>query len=182
MERLGSVGSPSIRKVALVEGVASLCQSGIIGTAVAEHLGSVRQFGIDATCIPESLVCGRGVIWFQCPWLPGGCGIGELMSFFLLNLAGQIEAGVYACIGITSYFPYIKDYQLESIIGEGLKAIDNHMPVLEKYKFIGVDKELIKDILSFGYHHQTVHEDKDIHYDIFAHHLTLIFQRKSKLF
>ena len=98
-----------------------------------------------------------------------------------MNLAEQIEAGVYVCIGVANKFPYIKTYKLESILGKELKAVSDSTSVLKKYDFIGIDNELIEKILSFGYHHQTVHENIDIHNEISKCHLTLIFERKSDI-
>ena len=123
----------------------------------------MRQFGVDARCIPQSLIRGRGVIWFQCPYLPRGEGVCKLICDFLLNLAEQIEGGVCVCIGIANKFPYIKYYKLHKILGKNLAAEDNSTDVLKKYTFVGADNQLIKQILSFGYHHQTVHEGNDVH-------------------
>lgn len=134
--------------------------------------------GVDACNIPAELVAGAGVIWFQCPWVPDSAEstTSRLVSDFLINQS--VMKGVYVCIGITKQFPYTKSYDLEGILGPKLAADDNSTPVLEKYKFLGADTELVKKVLSFGYHHQSVYEDIDIHFDIIDDHLTLIFQVK----
>ncbi len=147
----------------------------------------VLRYGIDTLAIPEDLTSGAEVIWFQCPWISPRSIIyatddytHTLVSGFLLNLADQIEQGVYVCIGIAKSISHIKHYHLEGLLGKGLAAIINSTPVLQKYKFIGADDELVKEVLSFGYHHQSVYEDGDLHKKIINDHVTLIFQRKKK--
>lgn len=135
--------------------------------------------GCDARSIPPLHV---DVIWFQCPWIPASVSNNStyaLLSDFLLNLAeNHALVDTYVCVGITTSFPYIIEYNLEGILGEYLAAVDNSTRVLQKYTFIGADDELVQKVLSFGYHHQTVHENKDIHSIIKTTHLTLIFQAK----
>lgn len=126
---------------------------------------------VDAENIHPELLINRQVIWFQCPWIPGRQGIDLLVRNYLFNLAEQIDSGVLVCIGITKQFPYIKSYRLESILGKGLAG---NTDVFQWYKFLGADDELIQEILRFGYHHQGV---KDIHFQIFDDHVTLIFQK-----
>lgn len=139
----------------------------------------VWQFGVDALSLSQELVGDHQVIWFQCPWTSPRDKTTLLISDFLLNLAEKIECGIYVCIGITKQFPYIKSYGLENILGEGLRAEENKTKVLRKYDFEGADCELVEKVLEFGYHHITCHEGRDIHDEIFAEHLTLVFKRKA---
>ena len=139
------------------------------------------QYGIDATALPPALTEDQQVMWFQCPWVleePGSFYTGTLISNFLLNMAAQIQPGVHVCVGIANKFPYVKHYNLEAILGERLTASDNSTPVLEKYQFVGADCELIEELLKFGYHHRSVHDNKDIHGIIIRSHVTLVFKRK----
>lgn len=133
-------------------------------------------FGIDALAVPKSLTDNCDVIWFQCPWLSAEGKICELVSGFLLNLAGQIKSGVYVCIGITKYKEYVHNYNLEDILGKNLEAKPSATAVLERYQFHGADSCLVEKILSFGYHHRACNKDIDIHEEILRDHVTLVFQ------
>ena len=125
--------------------------------------------GIDALDIPLHLIPHRGVIWFQCPWVPRPGSVCDLISGFLLNTAPKlVHEDSYVCIGITKHPAYFKDYQLQSI----LRACSN----TENYEFLGADDDLIYQILGFGYRHQSLSE-RDIHNYICDDHITLIFKR-----
>ena len=122
------------------------------------------KYRVDARAIPQSLI-PPVVIWFQCPW-DGQDTTGNLVKDFLVNTIGKLVEGTYVCLGITRQFPYITSYKLESILGANLNARDNSTEVLQHYKFLGADDDLIRDILTFGYHHLTIHGDRDIHKQI----------------
>ena len=80
---------------------------------------------------------------------------------------------------ITKYPEFVKEYNLEAILGEHLAASDNSTPVLEKYQFVGIDDQLIEKVLEFGYTHQAVYPDVHIHDMISRYHVTLTFVRKT---
>ncbi len=129
------------------------------------------RFGVDATNIPQGLDVGGKVVWFQCPWVPRTrCNqtTFKLISSFLTCMAGRQGAGDYVMIGIVTLFQYVIEYKLKSLLQHADKV---------KYKFVGADEELIKDILERGYHHKAV--VGDIHDKIFNHHLTLVFRKRS---
>ena len=137
------------------------------------------EYGVDARAIPQSLIPpAGGVIWFQCPW-DGQDTTAQLVVDFLVNTSKQLRKGTFVCIGITRKFPYIKSYKLVDILGDNLSAEDNNTNILESYKFLGADVDLIQDILKFGYHHQSIHGDRDIHEQIIDDHVTLVFKKKS---
>lgn len=137
------------------------------------------RFDVDARDIPQSLIPpAGGVIWFQCPW-DGKDTTGELVEDFLVNTSKLLRRGTYVCIGITKHYPYIKSYKLADILGDHLRSEDNSTSVLKSYRFLGADVDLIQDILKFGYRHQSIHGDKDIHEQIIHDHVTLVFEKKA---
>ena len=144
---------------------------------------SVLMYGIDALALSQKLTEGRGVIWFQCPWVPkpNRSSTATLVSDFLLNMAAQIQPGVHVCVGIVNKFPYSIEYKLEAILGKSLKAFDNDTAVLKKYNFVGADTQLVKQLIEFGYHHRSVHENAATHEKMLKHHVTLVFRRKEKV-
>ena len=141
---------------------------------------SMWLYGIDALNIPPDILRKSHVIWFQCPFSTlstHGLSTHDLISGFLLSIAEHIFERALVCIGITTVLPYIKNYQLQKILGENLAAC-SRTKVLEKYEFLGVDHVLVNEVLSFGYYHHTVHEDKNIHHQILDGHITLIFCKR----
>ena len=122
------------------------------------------QYRIDARCIPSTLTDNHDVVWFQCPWKPHATY--ELICDFLLNLAEQIENGVYVCVGITKHEGYFKRYNLEKLF------IDCEW----EYSYLGESCELVNQILRFGYYHEGV---RDIHERIRNYHATLVFKKKD---
>lgn len=127
-------------------------------------------YGIDALAIPKELIHNKKVIWFQCPWIRRCDGVTHaLIRDFLLNAAGRIEGGVHVCIGITEHPNYFAEYQLENL------TLDRD--ISEKYVFLGGDDMLVKEVLKFGYRHQTADSSTDIHQYILDYHVTIIFQR-----
>ncbi len=130
-------------------------------------------YGIDARALKSELINRFTIIWFQCPWANS---VGQLILDFLLNMVRvDLNSGCFVCIGITKKFPYIKNYYLENILGRGLSC-DGTTEVLKKYDFMGADDTFIKEIISYGYRHQGL---RDIHDDIFDHHVTLVFKKKQ---
>ena len=138
-------------------------------------------FGIDATNTPESFSIKGTVVLFQCPWLqdvdPSGTPA-TLITKFLLHMSTKQNTGDYVLIGITTHFPYVINYNLEDLLGKGLlRETDNS----GMYNFLGADDTFIQEILKHGYHHQSCHNDKDIHEKLFSKHLTLVFQRNGRV-
>ena len=126
---------------------------------------------VDATKIPASLDVRGKVVWFQCPWAKHEHGIGALIEEFLQHMASKQSANNYVLIGIANFFPYVKEYKLQNLLGNKLQG-----PTESGYKFCGADRTLVKEILRYGYKHQGI--IKDIHAQIFHHHVTLVFQKK----
>ena len=81
------------------------------------------------------------------------------------------EGGV-VCVGIINNSSYKENYALEMIIGE---SPGNNTKVLCEYTFVGIDDELVGEVLKFGYHHEGI---RDIHMSNIKRHITLIFARK----
>lgn len=132
--------------------------------------GNSCLYGIDALAIPRELLQANQVIWFQCPWIKR-CD-GDTYPFIynlLLNAATHIGSNVHVCIGITKHDAYFDYY--------GLDRLTSDRNISGMYDFLGGDDVLVKKVLSFGYHHQTV-TSYDIHQKILEDHVTLIFRRK----
>ena len=136
------------------------------------------QFKVDALTIPSHLLPRGIVIWFQCPYKKQADDVKKFLKDFLLKNAREVKPDSYVCIGITRKLPFVKNYSLDSLLGEHLKAQDCSTRVLKYYRFLGADDVLIKKLLSFGYRHECSKEGKDIHEEIIGHHLTLVFKRK----
>ena len=138
-------------------------------------------FGIDATNTPEHLTIKGTVVIFQCPWLPGVDPNGTpatytLITEFLEHMSTKQNVGDFALIGITKQFPYVQNYNLEGLLGANLsRGTDSS----GKYNFLGADDTFVQEILKHGYHHQSCHDDRDIHDKIISDHVTLIFQRND---
>lgn len=138
--------------------------------------------GIDAT--RRAFMEGK-VAWFQCPWISLRGGPYEAMiTAFLNNMARQQMAGDYVLIGIITYFPYVKSYNLGKLLdltltGLKYKKASKKCSTCPWYAFIGADDTFIERILQFGYHHKNADDADDIHERIFNDHLTLIFQRND---
>ena len=136
-------------------------------------------FGIDATHTPEYLTIKGAVVMFQCPWLPDGDPNGTpatLITKFLKHMSTKQNVGDFALIGITKKFPYVKKYDLEGLLGANLsRGTDSS----GKYNFLAADDTFIQEILKHGYHHQSSHDDRDIHDKLISDHITLIFRRND---
>jgi hypothetical protein len=135
-------------------------------------------FGIDATNIPDSLnVCGK-VVWFQCPWVKIGTpgSPAKLIASFLEHMGMKQSHNDYLLVGIATFFPYVKQYRLQDILGENLSGPTDKSG---KYDFLGVDTALIRSILQHGYRHQACDANVDIHTQLLNNHITLIFQRNA---
>ena len=126
--------------------------------------GGSWRYGIDARDIPSDLIPEDGVVWFQCPWVPSDTKeqgkTSELITAFLQGLVSKTQ---YVCVGVTSKSKYLEMYNIEAIKEKTKK----------EYQYIGHDSELVKMVLSFGYHHVSVISDyKDIHSMLLDHHVT----------
>ena len=132
-------------------------------------------FGIDATNTPDSLIVQGKVVLFQCPWVPIRNMTGELITSFLRHMSMKQNQGDYVLIGIATLFPFVKDYNLEDLLGEKLSRGTDK---LGKYDFVGADNTFIQEILKHGYRHMSCHSDRDIHETIIKDHITLVFQKK----
>ena len=134
--------------------------------------------GIDATHTPNDVIVKGKVAVFQCPWIADNdlSGTpGTLITAFLHHMSTKQNQGDYVLVGITKKFPYVKNYNLGEVLGEGLsKGTDKS----GKYYFRGADETFIKEILKHGYQHMSCHSDADIHNGIIHDHITLVFQKK----
>ena len=136
-------------------------------------------FGIDATDTPEHLTIKGTVVVFQCPWLPDGDRKGTpatLITEFLKHMSTKQNKDDYILIGISKHFPYVKNYNLEGLLGANLSRETDSSG---KYNFLGADDTFIQEILKHGYHHQSCHRI-EIHEDIIEKHVTLVFQRNDR--
>ena len=126
--------------------------------------------GVDATT--TDITVEKKVVWFQCPWISymDGWETNELVKSFIDHMGNRQNTGDYLLIGITTKFPYVKNYELQCLLGENLVANEYGL-----YKFLGGDKLLIEQLLQLGYYHQG---ESDIHKEILRAHLTLVFQKK----
>ena len=140
-------------------------------------------FGIDATNIPENLTVKGKVVLFQCPWLPdedssqnGAPATQRLITDFLLHMSMKQNEGDYVLIGITTKFPYVKNYKLGDLLG---KRLSRETDSSGRYNFLGADVTFIQEILKHGYNHTSCHKGTSIHEKIISDHLTLVFQRNG---
>ena len=137
-------------------------------------------FGIDATATPDNLAIQGKVIIFQCPWVaqkdPGTPA--TLITSFLSHMSTKQNKGDYVLIGIATFFPYVKNYKLEDLLGVGLSRGKDSSGM---YDFLGADDTFIVEILKHGYHHICCDPDTDIHEDIIAFHITLVFRRNDTI-
>ena len=142
-------------------------------------LGEEWLFGIDATATPDSLAIRGKVVIFQCPWIPKGPWPetpATLIASFLSHMSTKQNEGDYVLIGITTYYPYVKNYELEDLLGKGLSRRKDSSGM---YDFLGADDTFIVEILKHGYHHTSCHAKTDIHKDIITSHIILVFQRND---
>lgn len=135
-------------------------------------------YKIDACAIPPQLLTQDLVIWFQCPWKKQADEVKKFLRDVMLKNAREVKPDTYMCIGIIRKVPFVKNYMLEGLLGDHLKAQDGSNRILKYYKFLGADDVLINKVLSFGYYHDSSLEGKNIHDEIVNYHLTLVFQRK----
>ena len=130
----------------------------------------IRRFGVDATDLPVDLEVRGKIVWFQCPWTAHvQDDTDELLRDVFEEMGRKQNQHDYLLIGITKFFPYVKSYHLQAILGDNLQNRSYC-----NYNFIGCDTEFIKKILKFGYHHTGI---RDIHFKIMDDHVTLIFQK-----
>ena len=141
------------------------------------------QFGIDATATPDGLAIQGKVVIFQCPWKAEGDPTGTpatLIKNFLFHMSIKQNEGDYVLIGITKYFPYVTNYNLEDLLGEGLSRGRDSSGT---YDFLGADDSFILEILKHGYRHTACDHQSgtDIHEGIIADHITLVFKRNATI-
>ena len=130
--------------------------------------------GVDATKLDQSLVSpySAGVIWFQCPWTEDRKNVGDLVEKFLLSAGKSLNEGGVVCLGLMNSVHYMHDYKLKEILGG---HPDGGTAVLEQFAFLGADKDLVREVLEFGYRHQG---KKNIHASNIKNHITLVFAKK----
>jgi hypothetical protein len=136
-------------------------------------------FGIDATNTPDNMTVEGVVVMFQCPWLPSGNPNktpATLITSFLKHISTRQNKNDFVLIGITKQFPYVKNYNLEVLLGVKLSRKTDSSGM---YDFLGADDTFVKEILKHGYHHQSCHDGTDIHENIISDHVTLIFRRNG---
>ena len=97
------------------------------------------------------------IVWFQCPWLDDRDKIGDLIEQFLMN---TLHTEDLVCVGIMNNEDYIDACGLEDILGKELIAGPDSTAVFKYYNFRGADDQLVREILRYGYHHQSL---KDAH-------------------
>lgn len=119
------------------------------------------------------------VIWFQCPYVGKEDKTWNLIQYFLLSASHRVESGGLVCVGITRHEDYLPHYQLEKLIT--LPYTNNIEDIHKRYKNPFADITLVKEVLSYGYKHQSYLHDQgiDIHETIKDCHVTLVFERKS---
>ena len=125
---------------------------------------------IDATDVPEDLEVRNKVVWFQCPWPYWGSPLNpaQLIQSFLEHMKTKQQDGDYVLIGITTHKDFVERYELGALAEKRFMG----------YTFLGSDRDLIKELLKYGYKHEAV-EDIDIHEYILDYHLTLVFQNEG---
>ena len=130
----------------------------------------------DSTTLPRDRSVKNKVVWYQCPWIQGhpGCEIYDLILKFLKCVGKKQSENDYVLIGIVNQFPYVKEYELYKLQLFG----ENPSGPVQAYEFLGADNTLIEKIIRFGYKHETVNNDHDIHEKILFDHLTLVFKHK----
>jgi hypothetical protein len=90
-----------------------------------------------------------------------------LIRRFIERSNGQQLSG-YLCIGITTKFPYVKNYGIQDLISlNGGEAFATN----NGYEFIACSEEYCQRLLSHGYRHETLHDV------LLAYHVTLIFRK-----
>ena len=130
---------------------------------------------VDATNIPPDLEVAGKVVWFQCPWAHPSDDIPALIRNFMTEMANKQKGGNYLIIGIANHGKYIDKYKLPGIPGDDGQGGE----VINGYRFMGGDNELIKKILGRGYKHHS-EGPVDIHDFIFRTHVTLVFKRENQ--
>lgn len=112
----------------------------------------------------------RCAIFFQCPYAGyANDETKQLVRDFISSASEVQRPGDFLFIGITTMFPYCKNYGLPEVIGVRGHAQNN------RYRFMGADTEFPKDMLRRGYEHQAV---IDIHDKIKDRHITLCFTKQ----
>ena len=159
-----------------------------------DHLGFSSDVGISGDThllekirilseLPEPnnhWICGEestfDVLWFQCLPILSTDPLHKFDQNFcksILPFAVECTCkDALLCLSIAKHKDYVKDYQLESILGPDLRGLD-HMD--RDFQYLGADTELIAEILSYGYYHQS----GNIHDTIIPHHVTLVFKRRT---
>jgi hypothetical protein len=135
-------------------------------------------YGIDATTTGDLNLTAKDVVWFQCPWTYPIGKIPSLLQGFMRNMT-QDEGGILL-IGIINDVNYIDAYGLDVLgvfDGRGFSG----------YEFIGVDNELIDELLvNYGYRYEGMEgiEDVDgivdVHKELRDCHVTLVFEKADQ--
>uniref|UniRef100_A0A1X7V1W1 25S rRNA (uridine-N(3))-methyltransferase BMT5-like domain-containing protein n=1 Tax=Amphimedon queenslandica TaxID=400682 RepID=A0A1X7V1W1_AMPQE len=118
---------------------------------------------VDATSIPDWLQVAGKVVWFQCPWTLISMGSTEnLIRDFMQEMARKQDIGDILVIGISTHKVYIGRYNIESMLGDG-----SGKSIINGYRYLGYDKNIIKNILKHGYKHHSdaTHDIHQVHND-----------------
>ncbi|KAI9100699.1 hypothetical protein DFS34DRAFT_648607 [Phlyctochytrium arcticum] len=113
-------------------------------------------------------------IFFQCPFIGGQddfIATAKLCSGLMRSSAQVQKKGDSLYIGICANGAYPRSYNVQELI-------THHAPQ-NGYRFVGADDQTIKQILHFGYKHESASNDH-IHYRIIGDHVTLIFTKRMK--
>ena len=158
------------------------CQDVVSRVKVLSGLPVVAEcswlYGVDARDIPSRLLPSSGVVWLQCPWsVEEGVALSKVICDYLINTASHISSGVYVCLGIVTTYPNVLNYEIDKILGTN-PTEGKGTEVLQCYQFVGADNQLIRQILSFGYHHTTTVEGLDLYKKLKDDHTTLVFYKE----
>jgi hypothetical protein len=135
-------------------------------------------YGVDATTIRNPSLIDKDVVWFQCPWAWPLNEIPSLLQSFMRQM-NQKEGGILL-IGIINDEDCIHAYGLGELglfDGRGFSG----------YEFMGVDNQLIDDLLmNYGYCYEGMEGASDngtiidIHRVYSDSHVTLIFEKADE--
>lgn len=145
----------------------------------AERVSEVLDFSntwknnVTALKFAKSLINVAGkVVWFQCPWtVTNSRKTASLIKCFMQNMEKKQGIGDILVIGISTHKDYIREYNLQNILGER-----SGEDVIYGYRYLGHDNNIIRMILGRGYKHEGYRE---IHNYIIDTHSTLVFRREG---
>ena len=105
-------------------------------------------------------------MWFQCPWVDYHStdqeSTYELINEFLTSASEVQTPGNFVMVGIMNIYPYVEQYQLPDLFSHS------------KYKFIGCDDSLIREVLYYGYKYQSRMRLNGAE----RCHITLVFEKR----